>query len=252
MPGERLAKVIAATGLTSRRQAEEWIRAGRVAVNGQTVREVALRVDPHKDEVTVDGKPLPRVPHRYLLYYKPPGVVTTRSDPHARRTVLQAIGPAAKGLHPVGRLDKASEGLLLLTNDGQVTLVLTHPRYQVEKTYWVWTECPLRREDWERLKRGVPLEDGWVHLRRVQRVATPEGWAVEVVVAEGRKREIRRLFAALGHRVVRLRRVQMGPLRLGALQPGQWRWLSPREVNALKEWVAQAQERAKGEPPQTR
>ncbi|HIE53414.1 MAG TPA: rRNA pseudouridine synthase [Armatimonadetes bacterium] len=231
----RLQKVLAAAGIASRRKAEDLILAGRVRVNGVTVTELGKKVDPTTAQICVDGKPLVLEWETiYVLLHKPAGVLTTRYDPGGRPTVLQYLPPLPASVHPVGRLDRATEGLLLLTNDGRVTHVLTHPRYEVPKVYRVWTERPLSEDDLNRLREGVWLEDG---LARPRRIVRRGACCVEVTFTEGRKREVRRAFALLGHPVQRLLRVQMGPLRLGRLPVGQWRHLTSKEIRQLQQLV---------------
>lgn len=225
---QRLQKLIARAGLASRRKAEELILAGRVTVNG---RVAALGdVATEEDDVRVDGRPL-RTPARHVTYLlnKPRGYVTTASDERGRPTVMDLV-PDVPGLHPVGRLDLDSEGLLLLTTDGDLTLRLTHPRYAHEKEYRVWTDPPhVPDHALARLCRGVALSDGPAVAVRAERA---EGGAV-VVLREGRKRQVRRMFAAVGHEVVRLVRTRVASLELGDLPPGGFRELTAEEAAAL-------------------
>lgn len=229
MQGERLQKIIAAAGIASRRKAEELIRAGRVSVNG---RRAALgdRAGPN-DEVLLDGQPVQRSQSLVtLLLHKPAGVLSAVSDDRGRRTVTELV-PQAAGLHPVGRLDLDSEGLLLLTNDGDLTLKLTHPRYGKEKEYRVWCrEGALSKQALGKLLEGVELEDG--PARAVKAAHAPGG--ARLVLKEGRKRQVRRMLQALGYEVDRLLRLRVDQLRLGDLQPGQWRRLSGEEIDRLK------------------
>jgi 23S rRNA pseudouridine2605 synthase len=228
--GMRLNKFLQRAGVASRRKADELIRSGRIAVNGRVVGEPWLEVGPG-DIVTLDGRPL-SLPggYHYFKLYKPRGVTSTLSDPHARRTLAEFVPPGLR-LFPVGRLDRDSEGLLLLTDDGELALVLSHPRYGVRKRYFVELDRPLSRRELGRLRAGVELPDGPFRPVCVRR-AGPN--ALVLSLAEGRKREIRRGFRALGRRVVRLVRLSIGPLELGDLAPGELRELSPREVGALK------------------
>ena len=225
---QRLQKLIARAGLASRRKAGELILAGRVTVNG---RVAALGdVATEEDDVRVDGRPL-RTPARHVTYLlnKPRGYVTTASDERGRPTVMDLV-PDVPGLHPVGRLDLDSEGLLLLTTDGDLTLRLTHPRYAHEKEYRVWTDPPhVPDHALARLCRGVALSDGPAVAVRAERA---EGGAV-VVLREGRKRQVRRMFAAVGHEVVRLVRTRVASLELGDLPPGGFRELTAEEAAAL-------------------
>jgi 23S rRNA pseudouridine2605 synthase len=230
---ERVQRSIARAGIASRRAAEDLIREGRVRINGR-VAELGDRVDPDRDEVSVDGGAVPLHPDlRYFALNKPAGVTTTMRDPHATRS-LAALLPPGPRVVPVGRLDRESEGLLLLTNDGALAHRLQHPRYGVEKEYLAEVEGSLSRTSARRLVRGVELDDGPARALRATIVETaPARSAVSVVMGEGRKREVRRMLAALGHPVRRLVRVRLGSLVLRDLAPGEVRPLSPEEVAAL-------------------
>jgi len=210
------------------------IRAGQVSVDGQIVHEVGIKVDPAAVEIRVGGRLVQPAEKIFLLLHKPRGVLTTCSDPQGRPTVLDLVPEVATALFPVGRLDQETEGLLLLTNDGQVALVLTHPRYEVEKVYRVWTTRRVTAEEVRALRQGMRLDDGWARPRQVVQRGSR---MVELTLTEGRKREIRRLFEALDCRVDRLLRVRIGPLSLGKLAPGEWRFLTPEEGNHLTQWV---------------
>ena len=225
--GERLQKVLARLGVASRRGVEELIRQGRVEVDGEPA-VLGMRLV-GGEEVRVDGEPVvgTRSSVTYMLN-KPRGVVSTASDERGRRTVVDLL-PATPGLHPVGRLDRESEGLLLLTTDGDLTLRLTHPRYGHRKTYRVWCrQGSLPQAALARLLRGVELEDG--PARAVEARALPEG--CELVLGEGRKRQVRRMLAALGFDVTRLVRTRVGELDLGDLEPGRYRLLDEEEIEA--------------------
>lgn len=229
----RLQKAIADAGLMSRRRAEELIAAGRVTIDGRQAR-LGDRVDPYLQRVEVDGSGLPIRPDAvtYLLN-KPPGVVSTANDPQRRPTVVGLV-PKTPRVYPVGRLDTDSEGLILLTNDGELALRLTHPRYGVTKTYLAWLEGVPADRDLARLRRGVQLEDGPARPVKVRRQSVAADRAlVEIVVAEGRKREVRRMFEAIGFPVTRLVRTAIGPLRDQKVRPGEWRRLTPAEVLVL-------------------
>jgi 23S rRNA pseudouridine2605 synthase len=237
---QRLQKILAAAGYGSRRACEEIIRQGRVQVNGRVVTEMGTKVDPHRDEIRVDGAPLSRPEEKvYLILHKPPGYISTVHDPWGRPTILDLV-PHRGRLYPVGRLDAESEGLLLLTNDGQLTHRLTHPRYEHEKEYLVLVDGHPSETVLSQLRRGVNLEEGRTAPAKVSRASRKEGletppgatW-LRMVIHEGRKRQIRRMCAAVGHPVQRLIRVRMGPLRLGTLKPGQWRRVTQRELAAL-------------------
>ncbi len=217
----------------SRRAAEELIARGRVTVDGRRAR-LGDRADPATSAVEVDGVRLPLAPH--LLTYlvnKPPGVICTTSDPHAAEKVIDLV-PDYPRVWPVGRLDRRSEGLILLSNDGDLTNLVTHPRYGISKTYRVLVEGVPRPATVRRLVKGVVLEDGPARAQQARLVARTAGQAhLEVVMNEGRNREIRRMMEAVGHPVLRLMRTAIGPLRDRRLRPGQWRRLSNREVSAL-------------------
>ena len=228
---ERLQKLLSARGVASRRGAEDLLAAGRVTVNGIPAK-VGDKADPDRDEVRVDGAPLPRLKTRtYLLLNKPRGYVTTRSDERGRRTVADLVAGCGAAVWPVGRLDLDSEGLLVLTDDGDLTQKLLHPSHQVEKEYHVWVEgdigpaLPILRGPME--LDGVPLSPARV-------MPLGEG-ALSVTIHEGRNRQVRRMCGLAGLRVRRLRRVREGSLALGALPPGQWRRLTEEEVRQLKE-----------------
>ena len=231
--GERLQKVLAHAGLGSRRAMEELIAAGRVKVNGARAR-LGSRVDPTKDEVEVDGSRVPL--QRDLLHYmlnKPVGVVSTASDPEDRQTVLDLLDLPFR-LWPVGRLDTDSEGLLVVTNDGELTHRLTHPRYEVPKTYLAEVRGTAGSRAIKQLIAGVQLEDGMTRRSRVSVVeAIRGGTLLELTITEGRNRQVRRMCEAVGHPVKRLVRTSLGPLQLGRLKPGTFRKLSLEEVRAL-------------------
>lgn len=242
MAEERLQKALARAGLGSRRAAEDLIRAGRVHVNG---REAILgdRVDTATDVVTVDGGRIPLDPElRYYLFNKPAGVTTTLGDPHAEQD-LTGFLPEGSRVFPVGRLDRDSEGLLILTNDGDLADRLTHPRYGVEKEYLAEVEGHPSTAALARLREGVDLDDGPARVLAVRETGRGEGrTALAVVMGEGRKREVRRLLAAVGHPVLRLVRVRQGRLRLTDVAPGQVRPLTLDEVRGLWEVACSGRE----------
>jgi 23S rRNA pseudouridine2605 synthase len=230
----RLAKFLAHAGVASRRAAERLIAEGRVSVGGRPVTDPAL--DVHEDSgVTVDGRPVTAEPREVYVLNKPAGVVSTAKDTHGRPTVTSLVA-SSRRLYPVGRLDADTTGLILLTNDGELAELLTHPRHEVEKTYRVRVDPPAVSERSLRLLReGVELEDGATAPARVRRV---EPGLFEVVLREGRKRQVRRMCEAVGHRVVALERVALGPLRLGDLPAGESRRLSAAEVERLRQSAA--------------
>jgi 23S rRNA pseudouridine2605 synthase len=233
--GIRLQRVLAAAGLGSRRACEQLIAAGRVSVNGEVVHEQGLRVDPSRAVVLVDGERVNvRADLVYLALNKPRGVLSAMSDAKGRPTVGDYVTDRPERLFHVGRLDADSEGLLLLTNDGELAHRLTHPSYSVAKTYLAEVSGPIPRDLGKRLRAGVELDDGRVEVDefRVLDVAGRRA-LVEVVIHEGRKHVVRRLLAAAGHPVSRLVRTAIGPVRLGHLRAGTLRRLSPKEVSAL-------------------
>ena len=257
MPAERLQKIIAAAGLASRRRAEEMIAGGLVSVNGQIVTELGSKADPERDHIKVNGRLL-RGPQRcvYLLLHKPKGYVTTVTDPEGRSTVLDLLHGIGERVYPVGRLDYQSEGLLLLTNDGELAQKLTHAASHVAKTYLVKVSGQPTREEIEKLRGGIalPAERALLRVpagqskskparRRSQAVRTAparirllreaENPWYEVTLVEGRNRQIRRMFEQIGHHVEKIRRVRYGPLKLD-VEPGKFRHLTTREVAQLR------------------
>ncbi len=236
MEGERLQKVLAKAGYGSRRHCEELIAAGRVTIDGR-VAELGNRVDPSAEVVRVDGRLTPTAAGAvYYLLNKPDGVVTTASDPQGRPTVLELVASPVR-VFPVGRLDLHTEGLLLLTNDGRLAHLLTHPSSHVEKEYLVRVEGDPSPADLRRLREGVELEDGRTAPARVSRVS--EG-LVRIVIHEGRNRQVRRMCSAIGHEVLRLVRTRIGPLQDATLAPGASRPLTLGEVRALMDSVGVA------------
>ena len=231
--GERLQKVLAQAGLGSRRACEALIEAGRVEVNGE-VATLGRRVDPERDRVTVDGVTVPVRPGLvYYLLNKPPKVMTTAHDPEGRPSVVELV-PAEPRVFPVGRLDWDTEGLLLLTNDGPLAHGLTHPSRGVPKTYLVEVAGVPGRAALRRLREGVDLDDGRTAPAKARLAqTTPTGAALEIVIHEGRNRQVRRMCEAVGHPVRRLVRTRFGPLRDRSLAPGQWRPLTQAEIRAL-------------------
>lgn len=233
MAVERLQRALARAGFGSRRACEELISAGRVEINGGTA-ILGDRVDPERDEVRVDGRRISVDPGlRYLAVNKPRGVTTTMRDPHAVRDLTRLI-PAGPRVFPVGRLDRDTEGLLLLTNDGDLAHRLTHPRYGVEKEYLAEVHGAPSSRRLARLRRGVELSDGIARAVDARPAGGSRGrGSVRIVMVEGRKREVRRMLEALELPVRRLVRVRVGPIRLGRLRPGELRELGAEEVRAL-------------------
>lgn len=234
----RLQKYLAECGVASRRKSEEFIADGRVSVNGAIVRTMGVEVDPAKDEVCFDKKPLKYETKKvYLAFHKPKGMVTTAHDPQGRMTVMEAVADAdVPHLHPVGRLDYDTSGLLLLTNDGEMTYRATHPKHELEKTYRALVRGLVPHLALERLKKGVRLEGfttrpAKVEIVKMNRASTE----LLITIHEGKNRQVRKMCAAIGHPVIELERTQFGPVRLGNLLIGQWRKLRPAEVQALLE-----------------
>jgi len=237
---ERLQKILSQAGIASRRGAEELLRDGRVTVNGKTVTELGTKANPRTDQIKIDGRPL-RLPshHTYILLHKPTGVVTTMSDPEGRPTVAHLLSGVRARVFPVGRLDFHSSGLLLLTDDGDLALRLTHPRYGVIKAYIAKVSGSISEKAMQRLARGVRLDDGTrcapVDVR-VLETRDEKTW-LELILAEGRNREVRRMCEAVGYPVDKLRRVRLGPLKLGKLAAGVYRELNVEEIIALRRSV---------------
>ena len=234
--GERLQKILAAAGLGSRRDCEELILAGRVEVDRRVVTTLGTKANPREQEIRIDGDPLPRPKLVYFMVNKPPGVVTTNVDPAGRPRVIDLVPDKGGHLFAVGRLDMSSEGLILVTNDGELANRLTHPRYEVEKTYHVEVAGRLDNEQLRELRKGVHLAEGFAKvvgatIKKTMHKST----LLEIVLKEGKNREIRRLLARVGHKVLRLKRIAIGPLRLGELPAGSFRPLSFEELDKLRE-----------------
>ena len=251
----RLQKLIAGTGIASRRKAETLITSGRVAVNGRVVTELGTKVDPERDHVKVDGKHLSAAqPFVYLMLNKPRNVMSTLDDPGGRTTVKDFLHGVSVRVFPVGRLDFDSEGLMLLTNNGHLAQALLHPRYHVPKTYLIKVKGVLTDEKIRQLERGVRLDEGMTSPAIVTKVKKAEqnSW-LEITIREGRKHQVKRMLESVGHPVIRLMRVKMGPLSLGNLRPGEFRFLTDREANALRELVEQrVASIGRGEEPDVR
>lgn len=233
----RLQKYLALSGVASRRTAEKMIQEGHVRVNGVLITEMGVQVDETRDQVTVDGALVhPEEEKHYIAYNKPIGEVTTVSDPEGRATVMDKFRDYPVRLFPVGRLDYDSEGLLLLTNDGEVMNHLLHPSREVDKVYWVKASNQVTDEEISRLRRGV-LVDGSLtspaHVRLIRREAFDT--VLLVTIHEGRNRQVRKMISAIGHQVVHLRRVGFGPVSLGDLPLGYWRPLTETEIKKIRE-----------------
>jgi 23S rRNA pseudouridine2605 synthase len=234
----RLQKYLSRAGVASRREAEVMILQGRVKVNGERVVTLGTRVRLGEDRVEVDGVPVGSVATQWILLHKPPGILCTRVDPQGRPTVYGLLPEELRELRYVGRLDQDTEGLLLLTNEGEALHRLTHPSFGVEREYEARVEGLPGEETLRRLEAGVELEDGRARATRVHIRRTLRSEAVlALVLREGRKREVRRLLEAVGHPVIRLSRVRFGPVTLGGLGVGEWRNLEPEEIRALRRAV---------------
>jgi len=235
---QRLQKLLSQAGIASRRASEQLMLDGRVTVNGVTVRELGSKADAARDDIRVDGrrvKPVER--HRYLLLNKPRGYVTTRSDPERRPTVMDLLRGVREYLYPVGRLDFDSEGLLLLTNDGDLAARLTHPRHGVPRTYEARVLGTPDDRDLDRLSRGITIDGrrtAPADVTRRPRGRDAHESTLVITVGEGRNRQVRKMCEAIGHRVVRLKRVAIGPIRDAALPTGSWRDLTAAEVEKLR------------------
>ena len=250
--GVRLQKLIAAAGVASRRAAEALMREGRVTVNGAVVSTPGAKADPGTDDVRVDGRRIGARRRRYLLLNKPRGVVTTRDDPQRRRTVMHLLSGVRESVYPVGRLDYDSEGLLLLTNDGELAARLTHPRHRVPRVYEARVRGVPDAAALKRLAGGVVVDGRRTAAATAGLVSAGRGRAgdqslIRIGVTEGRKHQIKRMCESVGHPVVRLRRVAIGPIRDRTLRPGEFRDLSPGEVAALRRAVEAGP--ARGRPP---
>jgi 23S rRNA pseudouridine2605 synthase len=240
--GERLQKILSQAGVASRRLSEELIVQGRVQVNGATVTELGTKADPETDEIKVDGRRIqPQKRRRYILLHKPRGYITSRSDPEGRPTVLDLLRGVREYIYPVGRLDYDSEGLLLLTNDGELAARLTHPRHEVDKVYEARVRGVPDAHALERLAKGVTIDDRRTAPAKVHLIDAPdarrtnnEQSRIELAIHEGRQRQVRRMFDAVGHPVVRLTRVRIGPIEDPDMPPGHWRDLTPQEVARLQ------------------
>ena len=234
MSSVRLQKFISDAGIASRRAAERLILAGSVTVNGRIISELGSKVDSDRDEVVVSGSPVKARKKLYIVLNTPPGFLCSRTDPEDRRVVGDLLPAEWTNLYTVGRLDKESEGLIFLTNDGDFCLKLTHPRYGIRKQYVAVVEGRLQSGQISRFTEGVEHEGEILKAERVRLVDSNNSHSVvEIELAQGKNREVRRLFEALGHEVVELRRTRIGPIKLGELPVGKWRSLSPAEIQSL-------------------
>jgi 23S rRNA pseudouridine2605 synthase len=237
---ERIQKILAKAGIASRREAERMVMEGRVMVNGKVIDALGSKVDPLKDHIKVDGKRITLFePKIALLLNKPRGYLSTVKDPEGRPTVMDFLKNVRCRIYPVGRLDFDAEGLLLLTNDGELANILTHPKFSIPKTYLVKVGGVPEEKKLARLKRGVMLEDGKARVVScsILRHGEKNSW-LRVVVTEGRNRLVKRMFLAIGHSVLKLKRIQFGPIQLGDLPFGQFRYLTLEELTKLRRLMA--------------
>lgn len=236
---ERIQKILARAGVASRREAERMMLEGRISVNGKVVDQLGFKADPLKDHIKVDGKRLVRPePKTMLLLNKPRGYLSTVKDPAGRPTVMDLLQGVRWRLYPVGRLDFDAEGLLLLTNDGDLAYQLSHPKFSIPRTYQAKVKGILDQRALLRLKKGVMIEDGEARVvsARLFRPLENHIW-VETVVTEGRNHLVKRIFSAIGHPVVKLKRIGYGPVRLGDLPAGHWRLLTDEEMRSLRKMI---------------
>ena len=235
----RLEKFLSESGIASRRDAKKYIAAGRVTVNGEKVLIPGTHIAPQQDEIIFDGEPIRGQPKRiYLMLNKPAGYVTTVRDERGRPTVMALVGDIPERIYPVGRLDLDTEGLLLMTNDGNFAHRILHPSHEIQKTYIAWVEGRPNRREIQRLRAGIEIEEGLITTAQVNQIGKREGQTqFEVVIHEGRKRQIRRMFRAIGHEVVHLKRVRIGSLSLGRLPIGKYRFLTLAEVESFDRGV---------------
>jgi len=229
-----LQKYIAECGVASRRASEELIRQGSVTVNGETV-AIGVSVDPETDDVAVNGKPVTRAEKVHVVLNKPGGVISTAKDTHGRKTVLECVEGTRERVFPVGRLDIDVEGVLFFTNDGDLAQRLLHPKYHIDKEYVVWVKGRMQPAAAARLKKGVELDDGITAPAKVTILGFGDkSCQIKLVLQEGRKREVKRMCAAVGHPVRSLRRTAFAGLRTHDLRPGEWRYLTDEELTRLR------------------
>ena len=243
----RVQKYVAQAGVASRRQAEALMREGRVAINGVPATEMGTLVTPGADTVAVDGRVVEAAPRRWIVFHKPPGTLCTRADPHGGETIYALLPSWAGALRYVGRLDRDTSGLLLLTNDGDLGFALAHPSGGIEREYVARVKGQVTAKAVRALRQGVELEDGVARPRAVRKVRLPDQeWGVRLVLTEGRKREVRRMLKAVGHAVAELERVRFGPFRLGGLKAGDWRPARRSELDQARAAVRRRRGARKG------
>jgi 23S rRNA pseudouridine2605 synthase len=237
---ERLQKVLAQAGIASRRKCEELILSGKVEVNGKVVTTLGVKVNPAKDEIRVNGKPIQFEKKVYVMLHKPKGVITSVHDPQGRRVVTDYLKGITERVYPVGRLDYDTEGLLLLTNDGEFANLLMHPSHHVPRTYLAYVKGVPHGSLLDKLREGIMLEDGKTAPAEVEYYdVSPDQKesVISITVYEGRNRQVRRMFEKIGYPVTRLKRIQFGPLVLGGLPRGKYRLLSDEEVKELRDFA---------------
>jgi len=232
----RLNKFLAKSGVTSRRKADELIEQGRVRINGKAVNQLGTKVDGKTDKVEVDGVQVKPEKKLYLMLHKPPGYLVTMDDPFSRPTIKSLLPDLGVRLFPVGRLDLKSEGLLFLTNDGELAHRLMHPRYEVKKIYRVRVKDQIKEKHIKNISRGIYLDNQKVTPDDIKLIKKDsDSSLIRIEIHEGKKREIRRMFQSEGYSVIRLKRVQFAGLKLGKLGRGQWRYLTPKEIRILED-----------------
>jgi 23S rRNA pseudouridine2605 synthase len=236
---ERLQKYIARCGVASRRNSEKIIAQGRVSVNGKIVSAMGIKINPQVDLVRVDGRIItPETEGIYIKLNKPAGYITSVSDPQGRPTVLDLIGDIGSRIYPVGRLDYESEGLLILTNDGELAYCLTHPRYEIDKQYYVLVDGNPGYESIKSLRNGVDIGDHVTQPAKISKLGIEGRNSIyRVTISEGRNRQVRRMFEVIGHPVLYLKRERLGNISLGSLRSGEWRHLSISEIKSLKSLI---------------
>ncbi|MVP00083.1 pseudouridine synthase [Paenibacillus lutrae] len=246
---ERLQKVLAEAGVASRRKSEELISAGRVSVNDEVVTQLGFKVNPAEDVITVDGRGIRQQTKVYVILNKPKGVITSASDPKGRKVVTDYLPGIRERVYPVGRLDYDTEGLLILTNDGEFANLMMHPRHHVAKTYHATVKGVVHGSVLDKLRAGIKLDDGMTAPAEAEYVdVRPEKneTVISITIYEGRNRQVRRMFEAVSFPVMRLRRVQYGPLLLAGLPRGKYRILRNDEVNSLRDEALQSHKIQKG------
>lgn len=240
---ERLQKIMAQAGIASRRKCEELILAGKVQVNGETVTALGTKADPDEDIITVNGKPIKNEKKVYVMLNKPKGVITSASDPEGRKIVSDYLKGIKERVYPIGRLDYDTEGLLLLTNDGEFANLLSHPKYHVPKTYLATVKGVPHGTELDKLRAGIMLEDGMTSPAEVEyKDVDPDNKqsVISITIHEGRNRQVRRMFEAISHPVIRLKRISFGDLLLQNLKRGVYRHLTPDEINTLRQMAVSA------------